>query len=153
MGNVTDKKYKKAVDLADSVKGVQTRLTQKKLQEINAKHTEDIKQANKDKAAELGYVNIRDNHLVDRKIWNNKDQISLYELGYMKGRRKAAVYYEQDKKECPREEQFAHMMDIEFDTLEAATVVFKALCESFNLIMSPCTENHVVGKPYKVVVI
>jgi hypothetical protein len=153
MGKPTEKKYDDEVALAKSVRGVQTRLTQARLKEIDAKYHADIAEAKKSRSEENAYVKRRDNHLIDRKIWNCKDQITLYDIGYCGGRFKFAVYYEQDKRNNPREEQFEHMMDMEFETLEAARTVYNAMCDALLIMMSPVTENHILGKPYKVTAI
>ena len=151
MGKSTDNKYKDAKKLEKSVKGVQTRLTQAKLKEVDAKYNADIAQAKTDRKEENNYVGRRDNGLIDRKVWRCGDQISLYDISDLNGGKyKAAVYYEQDKDNNPREEQFEHMIDMEFEDLETATMVFKAMCAAFLVMMSPVTENHIVGKPYKV---
>lgn len=152
MGTPTDKKYTDAVALAKSVKGVQTRLTQAKLKDIDAKYNADIYKAKMSRNEENGYVKRRDNGLIDRKIWRNDDQLSLYDNDKANGSDGTyTCYYEQDKKNNPREEQFEHMAYFEFKDLETATAVFKALSTSFNVMMSPCTENHILGGAYKVV--
>lgn len=93
------------------------------------------------------YAKNRDIGLLDRKIWRNDDQLSLYEneTGTY------TVYFEQDKQNNPREEEFEHMAYFEFDDLETATTVFKLVSVSFNILFSPCTENHILGQSYKVV--
>jgi hypothetical protein len=154
MGSLTDKKYTDAVALAKSVKGVQTRLTQAKLKDIDAQYNTAIADAKRSKSEEKGYVKRRDSGLIDRKIWRNDDQLSLYNNDKANGSDGTyTCYYEQDKKNNPREEQFEHMAYFEFKDLETATAVFKALSASFNVMMSPCTEGHILGKPYKVVTI
>jgi hypothetical protein len=98
-----------------------------------------------------GYVKRRDNGLLDRKTWKCGDQLSLYDNDKASGT--YTVYYEQDKNNNPKEEQFEHMAFFEFKDLETATMVFKAISISFNILFSPCTENHILGKSYKVVAI
>jgi hypothetical protein len=103
--------------------------------------------------AEDDYVKRRDNGLVDRKICGD-DQLSLYDNSKANGEAGTyTVYFETGKKINPREEQFEHMAFFQFEDLKIATMVFKAISVSFNIIFSPCTENHILGKPYKVVTI
>jgi hypothetical protein len=102
----------------------------------------------------MDYVKRRDNGLVDRKIWGDGDQLSLYDNGKANGSDGTYnVYFETDKDNNPREEQFEHMACFEFKDLEIATMVFKAISVSFNVLFSPVTESHILGKPYKVVTI
>lgn len=153
MGNITDKKFKKAEGLAKSVFNVQSKLNADRKKEIKENYKTDIAKAEQSRNQDNNYVNRRNTGLLDRKIWRNKDQISLYDITDCNNKYKYVVYYEQDKDNNPSEEQFEHMIDMEFETIEHAELVFKAMCGSFNLIMSPCTEGHILGKPYKVVTI
>ncbi len=87
------------------------------------------------------YAKRRDNGLLDRKIWNCGDQISLYDNTKAHGRPDTyTVYYEADKSK--KEAQYNHMALFEFGDLETATMVFEAIKNTnLNIIFSPYTER------------
>ncbi len=93
----------------------------------------------------------RDSGLIDRKTWNTQ-QISLYDNNKANGTPDTyTVFFEADKSH--KEAQYLHMAFFEFADLKTAIMVFESIRDSnLNIIFSPSTVNHVVGRKSKVII-
>jgi len=128
---------KKEVQFADSVFKVHSDIIKLEQKELGRKHQACIVEAEKSSDLDNDYIKRRDNGLLDRKIWGCIDQISLYDGSKCNGKvGEYYIYYEQDKHNNPKEEQFEHMLDLTFKDLETATMVFKVLSVACPILMS-----------------
>ncbi len=148
--SITRDNYKRAKKSLKQIYNVAVKKNTLERQSIDSGFKEANAKATTTYKDDTSYAKRRDGGLIDRKSWNDS-QISLYDNNEAHGTKNTyTVYLETDKSD--REVQYKHMALFEFADLKTATTVFEAIRDSnLNVIFSPCTENHVNGRKYKVI--